>query len=89
MDNFSEFFTLILLALALSMDAFAVSISMGMSTKLKNAEALISAASFGIFQGLMPWLGFLASLTLKNIIDSYSHIIAFILLSFMKYISLK
>ena len=83
MDNFSEFFTLILLALALSMDAFAVSISMGMSTKLKNKEALISAASFGFFQGLMPWLGFLASLTFKNIIDSYSHIIAFILLSFI------
>lgn len=83
MNNFSDFITLILLALALSMDAFAVSISMGMSAKLKKNEALFCASSFGFFQGLMPWLGFLASLTLKNIIDNYSHIIAFILLSFI------
>jgi len=81
--NFSNFIILILLALALAMDAFAVSISLGMTTKLKVKEALISAGSFGVFQGLMPWLGFLASLTFKNIIDNYSHIIAFILLSFI------
>ena len=81
--NFIDFFTLLLLALALSMDAFAVSISMGMTTKLKTKQAIIAAGSFGIFQGLMPLLGFLASLTFKNIIDNYSHIVAFILLSFI------
>lgn len=80
---FIDFFTLFLLALALSMDAFAVSVSMGMTTKLKPKEALISASSFGLFQGSMPLLGFLASLTFKNIIDNYSYIIAFILLSFI------
>jgi len=81
--NCSDFVTLLLLALALSMDAFAVSISLGMTTKLKPKESLVSASSFGLFQGLMPWLGFLASLIFKNIIDNYSHIVAFILLFFI------
>ena len=69
--NLTNYITLVLLALALSMDAFAVSISLGMTTKLKPKEALLSAGSFGLFQGLMPWLGFLATLTFKNIIENY------------------
>jgi len=76
--------TLLLLALALSADAFAVSISLGLSIKpLKKFHTLFSSAMFGIFQGLMPLLGYLASINLKDIVEKYNSWIAFILLFFI------
>lgn len=76
--------TLLLLAIALSADAFAVSISLGLSIKpLKKFYILFSSAMFGIFQGLMPLLGYLSSITLKDFVDTYSSWIAFILLFFI------
>lgn len=73
--------TLFLLALALATDAFAVSVSLGLSFKpFKNFYAIYSSASFGIFQGLMPLLGYLSSVTLKDFVNTYSKWIAFILL---------
>lgn len=76
--------TLLLLAIALATDAFAVSVSLGLSFKpFKNFHAIYSSASFGIFQGLMPLLGYLSSITLKDFVDTYSSLIAFILLFFI------
>lgn len=76
--------TLFLLALALATDAFAVSVSLGLSVKpFKHSYAFISAASFGLFQGIMPLLGFLSSIALKDFVDAYSNIIAFVLLFFI------
>jgi len=73
--------TLLLLAFALSADAFAVSISLGLSIKpLKKFYVLFSSAMFGVFQGLMPLLGYLSSITLKDIVEKYSSLIAFALL---------
>lgn len=73
--------TLLLLAIALSADAFAVSISLGLSIKpLKKFYILFTSAMFGLFQGLMPLLGYLASINLKDIVEKYSPWIAFILL---------
>ena len=73
--------TLILLAIALSADAFAVSISLGLSIKpLKTFYILFSSFMFGLFQGLMPLLGYLSSVTLKDVVEKYSSWIAFILL---------
>ena len=61
--------TLFLTALGLSMDAFAVSVSNGLCYKnFKKREALFSSLSFGIFQGLMPTIGyFLGSLFFNTI----------------------
>lgn len=73
--------TLLLLAIALSADAFAVSISLGLSIKpLKKFHILFSSTMFGLFQGIMPLLGYLSSITLKDIVEKYSSWIAFILL---------
>lgn len=73
--------TLLLLAVALSADAFAVSISLGLSIKpLKKFHIFFSSAMFGLFQGIMPLLGYLSSITLKDIVEKYSSWIAFILL---------
>ena len=48
-----------LLALSLAMDAFAVSISAGISMQKRDfSEALKIALAFGIFQAVMPIIGF-------------------------------
>lgn len=71
----------ILLSLALSMDAFAVSIGLGVKNKyFERTLALKAALFFGLFQGLMPLFGYLASLGLGGMIESIDHWVAFVLL---------
>jgi len=73
--------TIIVIAVGLAMDAFAVSIVTGAACKqLKLKHALRMAAFFGGFQALMPLIGALAGLTVKQYIASYDHWIAFALL---------
>jgi putative Mn2+ efflux pump MntP len=71
-----------LLAFALSMDAFAVSIGLGVKNReFSKVLALKVALLFGLFQGLMPLFGYLASVGLGTIIESVDHWVAFLLLS--------
>lgn len=75
---------LFILAVGLSMDAFAVSVCKGLATKkltLKNS--LIVGAWFGIFQALMPVIGYFLGVQFKNQITSIDHWIAFGLLAFI------
>lgn len=79
-----DIFTLLLLALGLTMDAFAVSITNGMCMKdLKTHHALLIAAAFGIFQGLMPLTGWLAGQIFVEFLTSIDHWVALILLGFI------
>lgn len=85
---------LLFIAVGLSMDAFAVSVVAGsVYRELKVRHALRMALSFGGFQAVMPIIGFLAGLSLKDYISAYDHWIAFGLLAFvggkMIYESLK
>lgn len=75
---------IILIAVSLSSDAFAVAISKGLSVKkLSNKNILIVGLYFGIFQALMPYIGFhIASIFGKYLIR-YSHILAFIILTLL------
>lgn len=76
--------TIILIALGLSMDAFAVSVSSGITIKdLKPRHALKISGYFGVFQALMPILGWLLGLGFKDYIEKYDHWIAFGLLGFV------
>ena len=51
---------LILIALGLSMDACAVSVCKGLSVrKLEVRHAMLTGLYFGLFQGLMPLIGYL------------------------------
>lgn len=71
-----------ILAIALSMDAFAVSIGLG-ATKQRSQVAplgFIVALYFGIFQGVMPILGYLAGKGVLSWIESYTSWIAFLLI---------
>jgi|TARA_B110000211_G_scaffold73090_1_gene84878 manganese efflux pump family protein len=71
----------VILAIALSMDAFAVSIGLGAKHNNKTVSlGFMSAAYFGIFQGVMPLLGYLGGRGVLGWIDSYAPLIAFVLL---------
>jgi putative Mn2+ efflux pump MntP len=68
------------LAIALSMDAFAVSIGLG--AKENSPRLAIKAALFfGIFQALMPFIGYLGGKGVLGWVDAYAHWIAFGLLA--------
>jgi putative Mn2+ efflux pump MntP len=74
--------TIIAIAFGLSMDAFAVSMTSGLTIKrLQVNHALRIALSFGIFQAMMPLLGWLAGLGLRDFIAGVDHWVAYGLLS--------
>ena len=76
--------TIVLLALGLSMDAFAVAISFGLGMRVLHLRyAFRIALFFGVFQALMPIIGYLAGLSIRGFLESFDHWIAFVLLAFI------
>lgn len=76
------FLELFLIAVGLSMDAFAVAICKGLSVrKLKFSHMLITGAYFGVFQAVMPLIGYYLGQTFESYITSFDHWMAFVLLS--------
>lgn len=66
------------------MDAFAVSITNGMCYRMPVVKnALYSGLAFGIFQGLMPLIGYLAGISFSQVVERYDHWIALFLLGFI------
>ena len=78
------FITILLTAIGLAMDTFAVSIASGMTIKKSRLRhAIRMALSFGIFQAVMPVIGWLAGWGINGFIEHIDHWIAFGLLSFI------
>jgi len=76
--------TIVLIGLGLAMDAFAVSVCSGISVKeLKPRNGAKIALFMGVFQGMMPLLGWILGIGFKDFIEKYDHWIAFILLGFI------
>lgn len=74
--------TLFGLALALAMDAFAVALGTGLILpRLTERHLFRFGFHFGLFQGMMPVLGWLAGRELRDLIQSYDHWVAFGLLA--------
>jgi putative Mn2+ efflux pump MntP len=74
--------TILFIAFGLAMDAFAVSIANGITIKQQRMNhALKLGFSFGSFQAFMPLIGWLAGLSLRDLIAGVDHWIAFGLLS--------
>jgi len=74
----------IVLAFALSMDAFAVSIGLGSKQcALWKSVIIKTSLLFGLFQALMPLVGYFGGVGLKSYIQAYDHWIAFGLLVFI------
>lgn len=70
-----------LIGVGLSMDAFAVSVCKGLSMKkLDWKKAIIIALYFGVFQAIMPVIGYLLGTTFESLVTQIDHWIAFILL---------
>jgi len=75
---------ILLLGLALSADAFAVSIAAGIcSQEVKTTDKLKMSAFFGVFQGIMPVIGWFAGFLFLAYIKAFDHWIAMGLLSFI------
>jgi len=74
--------SLIITAFGLSMDAFAVSLTNGMTVKtVKNRYALKTGFFFGLFQALMPLIGWVAGVSFREKMSNIGPWIAFIILA--------
>jgi putative Mn2+ efflux pump MntP len=75
---------ILLIAIGLAMDAFAVSITSGITIKqLRVKHAMLIAGFFGVFQAIMPLLGWWGAHGVKEYICFVDHWIAFLLLTFV------
>ncbi|MEP7214572.1 MAG: manganese efflux pump MntP family protein [Acidobacteriota bacterium] len=76
-----ELIPTLLLALGVSADAFAVAVAHGGAEhRLRKLEAVKLALLFGIFQAVMPVLGWSLGNNFRDLINSIDHWIAFTLL---------
>lgn len=77
-------FSVLLIGVGLAADCFAVALSSGISQRILSPLQVVRASfSFGLFQTLMPVLGWLAGRTMVSVIESYDHWVVFILLAFV------
>ena len=76
-----DYIAVIGIAVGLAMDAFAVSVTNGAIVKnFKPSFAIKIATAFGIFQFMMPVIGWIVGKAGQQLIESVDHYIAFILL---------
>lgn len=73
-----------LLAISLAMDCFTISITGGIIIRsICWRTCLLMAFFFGLFQGLMPLIGWFGASHFKHLIEHFDHWIAFALLTFL------
>ncbi len=78
------FLELFLIAIGLSADAFSVSVCKGLNMrKLNLKHAYLIALFFGVFQAVMPLIGYLLGTGFSEYIEKFDHWIAFALLAFI------
>ena len=79
-----DFLSVLVIAIGLSADCFAVAFSGSISMqRVTPFQVTRTALSFGLFQALMPVLGWLAGRTVVDAIAGYDHWLAFALLAFI------
>lgn len=74
-------FDIFVIGIGLSMDAFAVATTDGIVSKPNLKKALLIAFAFGLFQAVMPLVGFFAGSLFGEIVEKYDHWIALVLLA--------
>lgn len=76
-----SFFEILLIAFSLAADAFAVSVAAGSSGATRERRSMLRLSfHFGLFQFLMPILGWFAGFSIENYVKSFNHWIVFALL---------
>lgn len=79
-----SFFMLFVTAVGLSMDAFAVSMCQGLClNKIKLRHCLTVGTYFGVFQGVMPLIGYFLAVNFADKIKAIDHWVALVLLGFL------
>jgi putative Mn2+ efflux pump MntP len=79
-----DLITLLGIALALAMDAFAVALAVGLAVAPLTGRHLFRLGwHFGLFQAMMPVIGWLAGVTVQQHIAAYDHWLALGLLGFV------
>ena len=77
-----DILNILAVSVALAMDAFAVAIAVGVSLKSISARQQFRLTwHFGLFQALMPVIGWSTGKTIDKIIESYDQWVAFGLLT--------
>lgn len=76
-----QILTIAIMSVGLAADAFAVSLTSGLLIKrIKLNKALKIALFFGVFQAIMPIIGWTMGLGFRTLIAAVSHWVAFLLL---------
>ncbi|MGN0452842.1 MAG: manganese efflux pump MntP family protein [Ruminococcus sp.] len=88
--SFIFFFNSILLGLGLAMDAFSVSMADGLNEpKMKRGKMLLIAGVFGLFQGVMPLIGWFCVHTFLRLFEAFEPFIPWIALILLSMIGIK
>ena len=76
-----DILTVLLLGVGLAMDAFAVSLCKGLAFgKVRPGQALTVGIWFGVFQALMPVIGFFLGRSFYDLVSSFAYWVAFLML---------
>ena len=77
-------FEIVLISIGLAMDAFGVSIGKGLTMPVgENSRKVTLAFLFGLFQFLMPLIGWLIGRQFIDVISDWDHLIIFGLLGYL------
>ena len=75
-------FTTLGIAVALAMDAFAVAIATGVNLKQVSMRQTFRLSwHFGLFQALMPVIGYVLGASIEHYVAAYAHWVAFTMLA--------
>lgn len=77
-----DYVALVLISIGLAMDAFAVSICKGLAMREPTVRSMVIVGLwFGVFQALMPVIGYALGTAVYDFISDFDHWVAFILLA--------
>ncbi len=77
-----DLLTVLGIAVALAMDAFAVAIATGVNLKQVSLRQTFRLSwHFGLFQAMMPVIGWSLGTSVQGYIETYAHWLAFVLLA--------
>ena len=79
-----DWFSILLIAPSLGMDTFAVALGVGASLPSNSGRPMFRLSfHFGLFQFLMPLIGWFVGQTVQQFLSVYDHWIAFVLLAWV------
>ncbi len=88
--EFMFYFTNLMLGIGLAMDAFSVSLANGLNESYMRLRKMVMIAGiFGVFQGLMPMLGWVCLHYLVQVFGVLEDLIPWIALGLLSYIGAK